>query len=92
MTRLPRITGKDTVQALKPAGFETIRTHGSHHYLYHRSKDVLVTVPVHAGRTLAPKTLPSILKQAQLTAEELAELLEPPAAALDNAGREIVLG
>jgi len=75
MSRLPRITGKEALRALRRAGFEQIRTHGSHFYLYHRGKDTLVTVPVHAGRTLAPKTLQSILKQARLTPEELAELL-----------------
>ena len=75
MTRLPRITGKDALKALQRAGFSVVRTHGSHHYLYHRDRDVLVTVPIHAGRTLAPKTLQSMLKQAGLTAEQLAELL-----------------
>jgi predicted RNA binding protein YcfA (HicA-like mRNA interferase family) len=75
VTRLPRITGKDTVKALQRAGFAIVRTHGSHHYLYHKGKDALVTVPVHAGRTLAPKTLRSILKQADLTVEQLTELL-----------------
>ncbi len=75
MTRLPRITGKDVLKGLQRAGFSVVRTHGSHHYLYHRDRDVLVTVPIHAGRTLAPKTLLSILKQAGLTAEQLAEFL-----------------
>jgi len=75
VTRLPRITGKDALKALQRAGFYIVRTHGSHHYLYPRDKDVLVTVPIHAGRTVAPKTLQSILKQAGLTAERLAELL-----------------
>jgi predicted RNA binding protein YcfA (HicA-like mRNA interferase family) len=75
VTRLPRVTGKDVVRALGQAGFAQVRVHGSHFYLYHRVKDVLVTVPVHAGQTLAPKTLQSILKQAKLTTEELIGLL-----------------
>ena len=75
MTRLPRISGKDALKALQRAGFSIVRTHGSHLYLYHKAKDVLVTVPVHAGRTLAPKTLQSILKQAGVTVEQLTELL-----------------
>ncbi|MFO7651576.1 MAG: type II toxin-antitoxin system HicA family toxin [bacterium] len=75
MTRLPRVTGKDVVRALERAGFAQVRVHGSHFYLYHREKDTLVTVPVHAGRTLAPKTLQSILKQARLTTAELTGLL-----------------
>ncbi len=75
MSRLPRVTGNDALRALRQAGFEQIRVRGSHHYLFHRGKDTLVTVPVHAGRTLAPKTLQSILKQAGITADELAGLL-----------------
>jgi predicted RNA binding protein YcfA (HicA-like mRNA interferase family) len=34
-----------------------------------------VTVVVHAGKILAPKTLKSILKQADMGAEELKQLL-----------------
>ena len=34
-----------------------------------------VTVPVHAGETLFPKTLTSILEQAGMTVEEFRELL-----------------
>jgi predicted RNA binding protein YcfA (HicA-like mRNA interferase family) len=75
VTRLPRVTGKDTIKALQRAGFATVRSHGSHFYLYHREKDTLVTVPVHAGRTLAPKTLKSILEQAGLTPDAFSELL-----------------
>lgn len=75
MSRLPRITGKQTLKALECAGFVPVRSRGSHFYLYHRSKDLLVTVPLHGSRTLAPKTLQSILKQAGLTPDQLAELL-----------------
>jgi len=75
VTRLPRVAGKDVLRALQRAGFYVVRTHGSHHYLHHGERDILVTVPVHAGRTLAPKTLQSILKLAGLTTEQLTELL-----------------
>lgn len=70
MSKLPRITGKDAVKALQQAGFAHIRTRGSHFFLYHQDKDKLVTVPVHAGMILAPKTLKSILTQAELTVEQ----------------------
>ncbi len=75
MTKLPRITGKDAVKALLRAGFSHIRTRGSHFYLYHSGKGCLVSVPVHAGKTLAPKTLRSILAQVGLTVEEFIEYL-----------------
>ena len=71
--RLPRITGKQLVSALKRMGFRVVRTKGSHFHLYSPEKDVLVTVPVHPGKTLAPKTLKSILAAAGI---ELSELLK----------------
>jgi predicted RNA binding protein YcfA (HicA-like mRNA interferase family) len=75
VSKLPRITGKEAVGALKRAGFALIRVRGSHHYLYHDVKARIVTVPVHAGETLAPKTLQSILAQAGLTVEEFSVFL-----------------
>jgi predicted RNA binding protein YcfA (HicA-like mRNA interferase family) len=73
--KLPRVTGDKVVKALKRAGFVEIRQRGSHSYLYHEQKDRLVTVPVHAGKIIAPKTLKSILKQAGLGVDALKELL-----------------
>ncbi len=35
MTRLPRLTGRRVVAALRKAGFEVIRIKGSHHFLTH---------------------------------------------------------
>jgi len=75
VNKLPRITGKEVAQALQKAGFVEIRIRGSHHYFYNRDKDRLVTVPCHTGKILAPKTLKSILNQADITPEELGKLL-----------------
>ena len=75
MSKLPRVTGKEVMRALERAGFREVRVRGSHHYLYHDEKDKLVTIPVHAGKTLAPKTLKAILNQAGISVEELRDLL-----------------
>jgi len=53
MTRLPRVTGKKVVLALKGAGFIVVKINGSHHHLYKPGRN-LVTVPVHTGETLSP--------------------------------------
>ncbi len=74
MTRLPRITGKDLIRALERAGFEVVRVKGSHHRL-HRPDGRRTTVPVHAGETIGPGLLGKILKDAELTREELISLL-----------------
>ncbi len=48
---------------------------GSHHHLEKPGAASLVTVPVYAGRTILPKVMSSILRQAGLTAEALLALL-----------------
>ena len=74
MTKLPRITGHKLMMALRKVGFEVIRIKGSHHFLRH--PDGLSTVvPVHRGETLGPGITAQILKDCDLTSEELSDLL-----------------
>lgn len=72
--RMPRVSGKDVVAALRRGGFKLIHIEGSHHYLESPAGQ-LVTIPVHGTKILKPKTLKSILEQAGLTFEELIALL-----------------
>jgi predicted RNA binding protein YcfA (HicA-like mRNA interferase family) len=53
--KLPRVTGDKVVKALQRAGFSLVHVRGSHHYLHHPGHDCIVTVPVHAKKTLALK-------------------------------------
>jgi predicted RNA binding protein YcfA (HicA-like mRNA interferase family) len=73
--KLPRINGDKVVWTLKKAGFEVVHIRGSHHYLHHAERGFLVTVPVHSGQIVAPKTLQTILSQAGLLPEEFRKLL-----------------
>ena len=66
-----RLSGQRVVHALKRLGFIEERQEGSHIRLARGS--LRVTVPAH--RTLAPKTLQSILRQAQISLEELMAVL-----------------
>ena len=75
MPKLPRVTGKEVIAALKRAGFTQMRVTGSHHHLLNPAKTGIITVSMHAGEIVPPKTLQSILKQAGLTVEEFIELL-----------------
>lgn len=59
------------MSALKRLGFREVRSRGSHFTLYHPETGAICTVPVHAGETLAPKTLQSIIDQADITLEDL---------------------
>ena len=53
MRALPALSGRAVIAALERAGFEVIRTKGSHHFLRHRDDPGRQTVvPVHR-KTLA---------------------------------------
>jgi predicted RNA binding protein YcfA (HicA-like mRNA interferase family) len=70
MTRLPRLKGKELIRTLEKLGFEIVRTRGSHFLLRHPDGRT-TTVPVHAGEILGPGLLRSILRDVELTAENL---------------------
>ena len=74
MTRLPRIRGKELVRGLRRAGFEVVRSRGSHVYLKHPDGRATV-VPVHSGETIGPGLLSEILHDVELSPEQLRELL-----------------
>lgn len=74
MPKLPRITPRHLIGALKRAGFVVDHVTGSHYFLYHQAKDVIVTIAYH-NRDLKLGTLRSILRQADLKTQELIDLL-----------------
>ena len=71
--KLPRITATDIIKALEKAGFFLTRQSGSHK-IYKNKQVKRVTVPYHSGDILHPKVLKNILKDADLTIEELKQL------------------
>lgn len=73
--KLPRITCRDLVRALRRAGFEERRERGSHLTMRRPSDGKRVTVPVHEGQTVPVGPLRAILRDAGLTVEDLVELL-----------------
>lgn len=72
--KLPRASGKQTVDALLRAGFIVHRIRGSHYILKHPETVRRVTIPYHR-KELALKTLRSILKQAGISQEVFSRLL-----------------
>jgi predicted RNA binding protein YcfA (HicA-like mRNA interferase family) len=75
MPPLPRITGREVVRALAKLGWVVVVQKGSHAQLKHSSRGGRVTVPVHAGETIGPGLLRSILAQAGVTVEEFRAFL-----------------
>ncbi|MBI4826539.1 MAG: type II toxin-antitoxin system HicA family toxin [Nitrospirae bacterium] len=73
--KLPRITAAETIRALEKAGFSFSRQSGSHK-IYKNNEGKRTTIPYHSGKIIHPKTLKSILREANLTIEEFNDLLK----------------
>lgn len=74
MTSFPSFTGKDLLLTLKKAGFTLIRVRGSHHFVQHIDGRSTV-VPVHAGETIGPGLVSKILRDCELSREQLQKFL-----------------
>lgn len=70
MTTRPVFTGKKLIASLRDKGFAVVRVKGSHHFLRHPDGRCTV-VPVHAGETIGPGLLAKILRDCDLTLEDL---------------------
>jgi predicted RNA binding protein YcfA (HicA-like mRNA interferase family) len=74
MTKLPKVTGRQIISALRKAGFEVTRTKGSHYFLSHEDGRCTV-VPVHRGETIGSGLLSKILRDCEITKEGFTKLL-----------------
>ena len=74
MTDIPGLTGTRLIRALARAGFREIRVHSSHHLLKHPDGRRTV-VPVHRGETIGPGLLAKILRDCEMSREELLRFL-----------------
>lgn len=65
------ISGKALCKILERQGWQLKRITGSHHIYAKAGVDVILSIPVHSNRDLPIGTLKSIIKDAQLTEEDL---------------------
>ena len=76
MPKLPALTAKELVRALKRAGFKEDRKKGSPLVLFHPKTRKRVVVPMHSGRILKRPLLQSIIhRDLQISVEEFVLLL-----------------
>lgn len=76
MSKLPVVSGKDTVKALSKAGFIFVRQRGSHVTLAKEiapNKYLITVVPMH--KELAKGTLRKIIADSGLSVQEFVKLL-----------------
>lgn len=71
MSNLPAVTGQRLIKALRKLGFEVIRRKGSHNFLQH----VDGRWPAHAGETIGRGLLSQIIRDCEISAEELKKFL-----------------
>ena len=75
MTKLPTVTGEELITALEKAGFFIVRQKGSHVRMKHEDNRV-VSIPRHSGKAIGKGLLLKIIGDADLTKDELIELLD----------------
>jgi len=75
MPKLSSVTAQELIAALAKVGFYTVRQKGSHVRMRHEDGRV-VTIPVHARKVIGKGLLLKILRDAELTKDELIELLK----------------
>ena len=74
MTRLPVVSGRDAVKALRKIGYELDHQTGSHMILRRSTPPYRrLTIPDH--KELAKGTLRAVIREAGLTVDEFAALL-----------------
>ena len=74
MSQYSIITGRELIKILHNVGFSVVRIKGSHHRLEH-SDGRKTTVPVHGKETLGPGMLLKILRDLDLSRNDLLGLL-----------------
>lgn len=74
MSNLPAVTGNRLIKALKKLGFDEVRSRGSHHFLKHPDGRCTV-VPSHAGENIGRGLMAQIMRDCEITAEDLKKIL-----------------
>jgi predicted RNA binding protein YcfA (HicA-like mRNA interferase family) len=75
MSKLPSLTARKVVRALKRAGFIEDRQRGSHLILIHPESKARIVVPVHPGQSIKEPLLRGIIRDASLSVDQFIELL-----------------
>lgn len=76
MTTFPSFTGVRLIQVLRRFGFQVVRIKGSHRFLTH-SDGRCTVVPVHRGEPIGRGLLAQILRDCEITREDLQKIIRP---------------
>ena len=70
MSQFPAVGGKDLIRALSELGFVVARSRGSHFWLEHPDGRATV-IPVHGNESIGKGLLARILRECEVTRNEL---------------------
>jgi len=70
MSRIAALTATRLIKALHELGFALVRIRGSHHFLRH-SDGRCTVVPVHRGETIGRGLLAQILRDCEISRDDL---------------------
>jgi predicted RNA binding protein YcfA (HicA-like mRNA interferase family) len=70
----PSVSSQRLIKVLKKIGFEVVRTEGSHKFLQHTDGRCTV-VPVHRGENIGKGLLAQIMRDCEISAEDLRKIL-----------------
>ncbi|TVQ24346.1 MAG: type II toxin-antitoxin system HicA family toxin [Leptolyngbya sp. DLM2.Bin15] len=65
------ISGKMLCKIVERHGWKLRRVAGSHHIYFKEGADAILSIPVHGNRDLPKGTLKGIMKDAELTEEDI---------------------
>lgn len=74
MPRMPRVSARELLRFLKSQGFVEDRQSGSHWTLWHETRKVSVTIPIHTGADIGRGLAVRILKDAGFAVEDYLRL------------------
>jgi len=72
--KLPAVNAKDIIKVLERKGFFKVRQSGSH-AIFRHSNGLRTTVPIHSSKDLGIGLLRQIMRDAEITEEELRNLI-----------------
>ncbi len=73
--KLPVVTGSEVARVARGMGFVLNRQKGSHAVYYRKDDKARVVIPMHAGKSLPPKTLAGIIEDMGMTPEDFRRAL-----------------
>lgn len=74
MSDFPSLSGRTLLRALQRFGFAVIRIKGSHHFVGHLDGRTTV-IPIHRGEDLGPGIFAKILRDCELTRDDIRRVL-----------------